>query len=304
MIIQQTFEGTVSLFGRAIRVTFSGGMLTFSDLNFAEARRSAELLEHELSAFNALTQGSASQIEAIHQQAGDALKGAVDLVMAGPPGASPSAPPPPPPAAPMHQPVEAPRSKPNGVTAPAKPSGSLADIAPRLDPGVVDTVAANSAKPPPKEKAPPKPKKGAAAAASVEDAEDKYHAEAEAADPAKKVEVVEEDVFTENAKADDAAKAKPAGRRAKEKPEEDTAESDEPLAPKDDAELPEALKYAKKMKDVLAYYLDNGVTETSELQDAVVKLQDKLEFLKVIPDIPGRVLRTLEVMDLGQDRVE
>ena len=64
-------------------------------------------------------------------------------------------------------------------------------------------------------------------------------------------------------------------------------------------EIPHEVLSAKKLKDVLGYYMDRGIKEPSALIAECEKLKPHVPFLQRIDNISDRVTRALEVMGVS-----
>lgn len=84
----------------------------------------------------------------------------------------------------------------------------------------------------------------------------------------------------------------------------DDADDDEPPPAKkpNGSKIPEALKTAKKLRDVLTYLMDKeDMTDPAALKARCEELKDDVPCLGRIADLEARVERTLEVMDNNAD---
>lgn len=173
---------------------------------------------------------------------------------------------------------------------------------PRVDEAAIASAAATST---PKPKAEPKPRR--APAAREEDAEVEEAAPAPAArtrraapapepdeetpDPAVIIED-EEDIPHAEAKS---LKTNGANGHAKTNGTNGHATH----APAD--EVDPVLVNAKKLKDVLAYLLDKGITDVDDLKKKCNELKPSVPMLQRITSLDERIDRTLEVMNAGDE---
>lgn len=184
---------------------------------------------------------------------------------------------------------------------------------PKLDASKLDAIAASS-KPVAKEKPPTKKQLkeeaegfeslAKSASNSTEAAGYKGLAK-KAREEAESAEDEEEDIpFPETPKAK--VKAKP----APEPEEEEDADDEEEEAPKPKAKasangkekpLPEAILNARKLRDVLAFMMDKGITDPEDLKAECARIKDRVPALQRIADLDSRIDRTLEVMEMGDD---
>lgn len=119
------------------------------------------------------------------------------------------------------------------------------------------------------------------------------------------------------AKPPKAPKVKPAGSQASQPeapaesapaPEEKPAEA--PSAPASEAKpktngasvaVPSELEGARKLRDILAFFMAKGITEKSKLVEECEKVRAGVPILSRITNLEERIGRTLEVMDMGED---
>jgi hypothetical protein len=66
-------------------------------------------------------------------------------------------------------------------------------------------------------------------------------------------------------------------------------------------DVPDELKAAKKLKDVLNWIIDQGISDKEEIKAKCAELRPHVPVLQRISDIDSRVERTLEVMEAGED---
>lgn len=99
-----------------------------------------------------------------------------------------------------------------------------------------------------------------------------------------------------------------ASRRRKSEPEPEPEEAEEEAEEQEEAEdaaeeeeIPNELVGAKKLRDVVVYLMDNGFTDRDDLVAECERLKDAVPVLGRISDIPSRVDRTIEVLDMGNE---
>ena len=299
MIQEPVFAGYASINGLARRVSFSNNMLTISDVGYEEAAQLVEAIEREFAESETvedLVRDIASKLPQTEGQppadrtnhtgrryAADVVSSDPGVVARREPAATNGAAP--------HL-----NGKANGVVGAAK---SAADIDPQVGAEAKEAAASKQA-PPPKTEAAPRTRRRKA------DAEPESSAEAqEPAAADEEMEPNEAGVLVPKGHREkiEAVHGKGAGMPSEDDPKPakraGTA-APEVAAAVDDEELPAQLLGAKKMKDVLAYLMDvQNITDPDELKERVLGMKDRIEFLKNIADIPGRVERTLDVMDVG-----
>lgn len=84
--------------------------------------------------------------------------------------------------------------------------------------------------------------------------------------------------------------------------EEEEGEEEEEEEEEDGDGLPEEVVNAKKLRDVLEYLMDaEDITDPKKLKKRCNELKGEIPLLQRIADLDGRVDRTLEVMDSGED---
>lgn len=159
--------------------------------------------------------------------------------------------------------------------------------APKVDQAAVKTAAAGK---PAAKAAPTKPTTKAAPPPEEDDEE-----EDEPAPPKKSAAASSK---TTNGVHKTGAKAAPVDDDEDEEEEEEASADDED---DDDDALPKKVLEARKLRDVLEYFMDEkSITDTDELKAACVKIKNKVPVLQRIADLESRIDRTLEVMDMGE----
>lgn len=103
----------------------------------------------------------------------------------------------------------------------------------------------------------------------------------------------EEEEEVEEEEAPPPKKGKKAAPVEEEEVEEEAAADEEEVDPK--------LISAKKLKDVLAVLMDQGITDVEDLKAECARLKEVVPVLSRIAELDARIDRTLEVMDMGDD---
>lgn len=96
----------------------------------------------------------------------------------------------------------------------------------------------------------------------------------------------------------EAAAEKPAAKGAKGAQDAPKAKP-KAEAPADDGELPEELSGAKKLRDVVSYFYDSGITDPEEIVARCVAVKDGVKVLARIKNVEDRVRRALDVLGLA-----
>lgn len=91
--------------------------------------------------------------------------------------------------------------------------------------------------------------------------------------------------------------AKPAARAKEEEAPEEEEEEDA------GEDIPAAVLEAKKLGDLLNALIDQGITDADDLKKECARLKPRIPLLQRITDLDGRIDRTLEVIERGEDQV-
>jgi hypothetical protein len=75
-------------------------------------------------------------------------------------------------------------------------------------------------------------------------------------------------------------------------------EADDFLAP--EGGVPEELVTAKRLRQVVAYMLDNGIKKEEDIVAECLRIKDQVPAIQRVSNLPERIGRTLAVMDTGQ----